>query len=227
MSSRALQTLLQALEEVDELQRTNPTPVGAAPAQPAVTRVVGRASVVLLSSHFERYVYSVNEEAVDAVNNLPVSGSDLPHGIKILHSKVAIDALALTGWERRGRQLEAFVTAEGWLWGSQTSGALRHDNLLLWMKAPTPTELVRYYGMWGIRNIFDDITRTPHTRKDLWLKIEELVSKRNNIAHGDATTEATQADVRSYRLHARKFCESADRRLARQLARIFDIARPW
>jgi RiboL-PSP-HEPN len=227
MASQALLTLLEALREVDELQRANPTPVGAAPTSPSVTRVVGRASVVLLSSHFERYVYSVNEEAVATLNSAGVTGSELPDGLKVLHSRVAVDALTETGWEKRSKQLEEFVTLEGWLWGGASTGYLSHNKLIVWMKAPTPAALVRYYGIWSIFNIFDAITRTSHTRKDLWLKVDELVAKRNNIAHGDATVEATQADVRSYRSHARKFCESADKQLAQQLRRSFGIARPW
>jgi hypothetical protein len=227
MASQALQALLGALGEIADLQRANPTPVGALPAQPAVTRVIGRASVVLLSSHFERYIYSINEEAADTVNRLQLRGHELPEKVRVRHSKIAIDALALTGWDRRREQLEAFVNTEGWLWAGNESGRLNHDHLIVWMKAPTPRELVRYYDLWGVGNIFDEITRTPHTRRELWLRIDELVTKRNNIAHGDPTTEATQADVGSYRRHVSKFCGSADKRLSRQLARTLSIPRPW
>jgi hypothetical protein len=72
MSSRALQSLLIALEEVGDLQRANPTPTGAAPSQPETTRAIGRASVVLLSSHLERYIRNLNEEAVEFVNSAGV-----------------------------------------------------------------------------------------------------------------------------------------------------------
>jgi len=227
MASRPLAAFGQAVKEVRDLQRADPTPVGATPIQPETTRVVGRASVVLLSSHFERYVYSVNEEAATHINASGVLGSRLPEVVRLLHSRPTVDGLLETGWERRTQQLEAFVQAEGWLWTAGMAGALDHKRLLLWMKAPTPANLVRYYRCWGIENIFDAITRAAHTRKDLWLKIDELVRKRNNIAHGDPTTEATHADVRSYRDSALRFCERADKHLASALAPLTGGARPW
>jgi hypothetical protein len=42
-----------------------------------IARAVGRAQVVLLSSHFERYFYAVNEEAVDFVNAKHISATVL------------------------------------------------------------------------------------------------------------------------------------------------------
>ena len=75
--------------------------------------------------------------------------------------------------------------------------------------------------------VFTSITRTQHTRSSLWLRIEELVRKRNAIAHGDGSAEATKGDVRAYQTAARVFCDRADRLLSRQLASLCDVAQPW
>ena len=69
------------LQRVTALQRANPSPTGSAPALPEVTRAIGRASVVILSSHFERYLYAVNEEACTVVERAGIAasfGSRLP-----------------------------------------------------------------------------------------------------------------------------------------------------
>lgn len=226
MASNSLSSFATALDEVADLGRADPTAVGTPPVQPELTRVVGRASVVLLSSHFERYVYSINEEAARILNSTGVLGDVLPESVRLLHSRPSIDAMVETGWDRRTTKLQAFVQTEGWLWGEHRAGALDHERLLLWMKAPSPWNLVRYYRYWGITDIFSAITRAPHTRTDLWLKIDELVRKRNNIAHGDATTEATRSDVRVYRASAMRFCERADRQLARALRPVIG-GPPW
>jgi hypothetical protein len=59
------------------------------------------------------------------------------------------------------------------------------------------------------------------------MRIDELVTKRNNIAHGDFTVEATYLDVVQYRSAVKTFCERADRRMSSQLARLAAAKRPW
>jgi RiboL-PSP-HEPN len=227
MASGSLDAFVQAVDEITELQRADPTPQGKPPNEPATTRVIGRASVALLSSHFERYIYAVNEEATGVINAVTVAGASLPELLKLLHSRTSVDAMLKTDWEHRAEQLRTFIESEAWLWSKQQVGMLNHEQLLTWMKAPTPKNLVRYYRYWDIEDIFSAVTRAVHTRTDLWLKIEELVRKRNNIAHGDLTTEATSADIRSYRDAALRFCERSDRQLARALGRILACPAPW
>jgi len=227
MGSEAFGGFVRAVREVDTLQNADPTPRGTAPIDPAAARVVGRASVVLLSSHFERYIYAVNAEATRAVNTGGATGTALPEALRLLHSGVSVDDMLKTDWEHRGEKLVAFMRSDAWLWDSHPSGELDHERLVLWMKAPTPRNLVRYYRYWEITNIFEAVTRASHTRTELWLGLDALVRKRNNIAHGDATTEATHGDVRTYRDAALRFCERADKQLSRAVARIIGAARPW
>ena len=228
MASSSLAALTNAIGEVRDLDRGDPTPRGGTPVDPLLTRVVGRARVVLLSSHFERYFYSVNEEAAGALNATSHRSSGVPELMRLLHSSSAIDDLSSTAWERRAPGLHSLVLTDAWLWTDDLPrGALDHRRLLAWMKAPTPQNLVRYYRYWGISDIFSAVTRTMHTRTDLWLKLDELIQKRNNIAHGDRTTEATRIDLRAYEAAALTFCERADRHLALALSRILDTSAPW
>lgn len=227
MASAAFRGFNQAVGEINDLERADPTPLGGQPVDPTIARVVGRATVVLLSSHFERYLYAVNEEAARHLTKSVTRGYQLPEQMRLLHARPALEDLLETSWEKRAAQLETFMTTDGWLWTSAPPGDLVHERLLVWMKAPTPRNLVRYYRYWGVDDIFTAITRTVHTRTELWLKLDELVRKRNNIAHGDATTEATHTDLRSYKDCALRFCERADRQLGRALARLVATARPW
>lgn len=227
MASESLDAFVRAVGEVAELLRADSTLVGRSLNDPATTRVIGRASVVLLSSHFERYIYSVNEEATDFVNTTNVVGGSLPELFRLLHSRRSVDAMLETGWDRRAEKLRDFVQSEGWLWSAKESGTLKHEQLLTWMRAPTPKNLVRYYRYWDIEDIFKTVTRTVHTRVDLRIKLDELVRKRNSIAHGDTTIEATHAEMQSYRDAALRFCERSDRVLGRTLGRIVAHPAPW
>jgi hypothetical protein len=229
MPSASLASLQDGLEEVRDLQRANPTPTGLAPRQPEITQAIGRASVVILSSHLEGYIDGVNLEVTAVVNHGGVDSTRLPQILRLVHSKPAVEALAATAWEGNPRALKLaeFLASEGWLWAASLGGRLEADRLLIWMKSPMPDDLVRYYRHWGIEDIFQAITRAPHVRSDLRLRIKELVEKRNAIAHGDQSTAATQNDVVAYIKAVATFAERADRVLAQQVSRICGTGRPW
>jgi len=227
MASQSLEAFVQAVQEVDDLQQADPTRPGGLPIDPTRTRVIGRASVVLLSSHFERYIYSINEEATTLLNSSGMPGELLPETLRLLHSRESIDSMLESAWKNRGDQLRSFVQNEAWLWSTTPPGTLVHGRLLTWMKTPTPNNLIRYYRYWNITDIFRAVTRAVHTRTDLRLKLDELVQKRNNIAHGDPSTEATRDDVGSYRDATLRFCERSDRQLARALRRISPESMFW
>ena len=142
--------------------------------------------------------------------------------------RAPIDDLARTQWDRRESQLVDVMTQDAVLFQvGQPLARLVHERLLDWMSSPKCAEIIRYYRQWGIEDVFDRMTRRAHTRGALWLKLSELVDKRNNIAHGDLTTEATQLDVRDYRRAVLRFCRAADPILARHIGRLLRVAPPW
>jgi hypothetical protein len=225
--SGALSALRVALQEIEDLEAASPTQAGQAPRRPAVTRAVGRAGIVLLSSHFERYIYALNEELVDAINAAAANSSQIPDAVKLVHSKVGFEQIATTGWENRATHLSSFVLSDGWLWQQGANGKLDSDRLLAWMKSPKPKSVVRYFKYWGVNDIFTVVTRSPHRRQDMWLRLDGLVAKRNNIAHGDVSEQATPRDVRGYARAVLDFCERVDRFISRHIAKTLHIPRPW
>lgn len=227
MSSDALKSLLSGLEEVRDLQRANPTPPGGLPARPQVVRAINRASVVLLSSHLERYLRNVNEEAAASVNAGSAAGSELPELLRLTHSTAPIEKLAEAQWDNRSEMLTELMSTDGWLWGPLEKGQLRHDRLVHWMKSPSPERAARLFRLWGITDIFTVVTRQPNTRQRLWLKLKELVEKRNDIAHGEAEAQATHQDISSYIAVVRDFCTRADVALSRALSVYSNGTRPW
>jgi hypothetical protein len=228
MSSNALNALLAGLAEIRALQRANPTPQqGSGLKRPEVVRAIGRSEIVLLSSHFERFIYALNEEAAASVCAAAVPSGALPEILKLEHSRYAIDSIFATSWERRGRALHQYSADEAGIWiPNAVVIFLDPSRLLTWMKAPNPKNLVRFFQIWGIRDIFSAVTRKKVTNAALRLRLEELVEKRNNIAHGDFTAEATYLDIMQYASAVKTFCTRADVRLARQLKTIIGSP-PW
>jgi len=227
MPSDAHQVLEQGLDEVSDLLRADPAPRGHLSPDPALTRAVTRACVVLLCSHFERYLRSVNEEAIALVNESEVEGGALPERLRLQHSRVAVRELTDQQWTHRAQGLRVFAQGDAWLWSQAAKGPLNHRRIMQWMKSPTPKEVRRYYQLWGIDRVFERITRKTSTKRQLWLKMTELVDKRNNIAHGDLATEATAKDVRSYRETVGRFSDRVDRLLARILRVSLGIDCDW
>jgi len=132
-----------------------------------------------------------------------------------------------TQWDNRSAQLEEFALSDSWLWSDAPKGLLAAERLLKWMKSPSPKRILQLYRMWDVEDVFSRVTRKKHTRDRLWLRLDELVTKRNNIAHGDVTTEATSQDVASYMAVVREFCARGDRVMSRTVARHFGTALPW
>jgi HEPN superfamily RiboL-PSP-like protein len=228
MPSRALLAFTAGLSEIADLKNViRPSLAADESLSLRLARVGGRAQVVLLSAHFERYFYAVNEEAVEFVNSQNIAATALSENLRLLHSRYPIDEMAETSWERRSAQLAAFILGDGWLWSSTVNGALSHERLLAWLRAPKPADLQRYYRYWNIDDIFARITRTPGARSKLWLGVQELVDIRNNIAHGDFASQPTQIDVQRYARSATIFCRRADRQLSRALARLATGSIPW
>jgi hypothetical protein len=178
-------------------------------------------------SHLERYIYTVNAEAVEFINNARLLSDAVPESLRLLHSRHPIDELQRTTWERRAASLGDFVESDAWLWQPGTSGELDPDRLLKWMKSPHPDNLERYYRYWGIPNIFAAIARKPQRRWEFVTNLRSLSELRNNIAHGDFDADATYSDVIRYVSYVRRFCTRADRVLGRTLGRLAQAPRPW
>ena len=225
MPSEAYRELIEALEEVDDLES-----VGRRSQRRLTTgqaRAVGRSGVVLLSSHWERFLRAMHAEAVDFLNGHAVDLSKLPLTVWTTDLNYRINSLADMQPSNRSEQLCAFFEEYSWRWGFGPRGVIDAEVSLQWMKAPDPKRVTRLFKMWGVPQIFKRITRAENTRKDLYLNIQTLVEKRNNIAHGDASVEASRSDVRRYARAVKLFAERSDRVLRRRIESAYPGFAPW
>lgn len=228
MPSQAFSSFKGAIDEVGVLgTASHPSLAPSDPQSLKIARAIGRGQIVLLSSHFERYIYALNEELIAYVNSQNVDRRKLPKPFRLVHSTIPIDELAQTGWEQRAEKLEEFVSSDAWMWTSPSSGTVVHARMLTWMKAPNPKNLVRYFRLWGVDDVFTAITRKTTSRQAFWLGVQGLVDLRNNIAHGDYLAQATQTDVKRYVEKTAEFCKRIDKKISTVVAQTLGVQPPW
>ena len=216
------------VEEVAALEQANPI-LRDGLDNPSAVRALGRSAIVLLSSHLERFIYALFECASASICDQAIEVSRLPLMLRLEHSRLPIEDISSTSWERREAKLVNYSSTEAQMWVTgQIVTTLQSERLLRWMKSPDPKSIVRAFRIWNIEEIFSRITRLPTTHAAMRLGLTELVEKRNNIAHGDFTTEATMNDVRRYRATVGRFGRRADRAMAAAVKKITGSADwPW
>lgn len=119
MASLSLVSLEDGIAEVGELQAVAPRQAGNQGVGVSRTRAVGRASVVILASHLEGYIDSLNLEAASVVNGAGIPPAKLSEALRLVHTKPAVEALVGASWEgpARAKLLGEFVASDAWLWG--------------------------------------------------------------------------------------------------------------
>ena len=230
MSSPALSDLLLGVREVKALRGFPPhTPVRSSQHSRQDARIAHRrACVVLLSSHFERYIYGLNESAVDFLNTARLQSSAVPLTLRLLQIRGAIDRLAETAWQNREDHLIKLFDQFSTHWdSSQTIAGLEAGANLEWMKSPQVGDVKRYFGYFEIGNIVRSVTRSEATRRAMERHLQALVDARNGIAHGDQTIQPTATDIAEYLKAVEAFCIRADKAMARSLGVLASTTPPW
>ncbi len=191
-------------------------------------RALGRSCVVLLVSHLEAYIYGLTEQLCQHIHDCGLLSTALPERLRLRHTKGVVEELSATAWERRADKLREFVQYEAPLWDSTAaSPLLNHERLLAAMKTPRAKPLVAYFSHWGVDDVFSAVTRSPTTRARLRLTVGELGQKRNDIAHGDYSTEATPGDVARYLEAVRILATRVDRLMARRVVHDWGLPQIW
>lgn len=215
-SSKALTDLLDNLEEIRLLQSIIEISATKLPTVGEIKREnsVNRAAIVLLSSYFERYIYAINEEVCLLANTNGIKSQLISEDIKLLHAKYDFDLIQEMQWVNRLGSLMEYSNSTAWLFIDNSIGIIDHNKLLTYMKSPNTKNVHRYYKMWGISNIFSSCSMgNRRIEGKIRGRLEEMVTKRNSIAHGDANVTVSSKSLESSIRTIRVFCKSADKEL--------------
>lgn len=206
--------------------------------------VIYFSCILLLSSYLERYVESLIVEAIDAINYANLLTDQIPERLRIAQVKELLNDLNLTLQKRLQKDMtKDNVTAMllksrnvlidcGWflengqpfrrLSGEPLIGESRFSN-------PAPDKIDELFHHLGI----DRLTRKvvgldqEEDRRAVRDKVEEMVNKRNNIAHTGGTITVTQQDVLDYLDYSKRLVRGMDNLVGEEVQRITNGRWPW
>lgn len=228
MPSQALAELRAGIDEIRTLRRHGPKVGQSRDPHLARAAVIAnrRSCTVLLCSHYERYIYALNEATVDFLNHLQISTDQVPEAIKLHQCREAVDLLAQSQWTKRGPRLEAFVGGDLELWRHGVPApTINPDPLLSWMKSPKVESVIRYFKLFDF-DVFGRICRTESARRHMRRTIQSLVDNRNAIAHGDRNAQPGSPELSSFVDAAARFCDRTDREFGKHLRTQYGQS-PW
>lgn len=189
--------------EVIELLRASPNDVNqlASPVHRQLANALHRGSVVLLSSHLERYIETLVVESIDAINLARLPATSLPESLLLKSIEPALStAHEATKRSKKASLLKELAGDYTWFWDDVTPCKLSSAALVDDFSNPLPTRINRLFLVFNIDNVVGKavgLSKDPG-RAIVEAKVRELVEKRNSVAHTGMTFDVTRQDVIMY-----------------------------
>jgi hypothetical protein len=172
-----------------------------------------RGSVVLLSSHLERYVESLVVEAVDALNLASLTADVIPEVLQLaVISEPVRQAHETKDSAKKASKLRALVDGYAWFWEATQACKLSSEVLIRSFDNPLPERIrviLRNFGISDAVGLAVAQYENPD-RRLIEAKVQELVEKRNAVAHTGMTFDLTKADVVSYLVSTHRLVRGLD-----------------
>lgn len=166
-----------------------------------------RASVVLLTAHFESYLKSIAEDFVDYLSSGTLESRAIPPALRDLHTMSLVKKIqnssSLT--ERTAHFKKLSQVAQLWNNDAKPSrGALRAEVLSREVTSAKPDKIdLLFQIMGGAGQVCDgdiDLTLPDVGLSTLNIRrgVLDVVECRDDIAHGDTSRKPTSQDVERY-----------------------------
>ena len=183
--------------------------------QAAHTNALVRAGTVLLSSHIQGFVEDLSDLVVDRLIRDEIAGIKIPDSLRFHATKAAIreireatDAAKTIEKMRRYRADYGEILEQNGPISIKFASSGYKDGF----GNPTTSEIKKFFGRFGI----DDFNkRMAGKLKSDWPIVEnavnQIVDRRNKIAHGDSLATLTIGELVDYMKLTRKYASATDR----------------
>ena len=196
-----------------------------------------RASVVLLSSHLERYIESLVVEAIDAINFAMPTVDQLPELLRLTQIEQSLRAVHSAVSDPRDpdkvldkreminkvQAFKAFLDDYDYFFNdSQPCTKLNVNILIDRFSNPSPHKIVHLFRQFGFHNVVQRaISRESKPDKaNIEGMVNELIEKRNAIAHTGMTTNLTRENIIVYLRYSRRLVRGIDTIVGQEVEKI-------
>lgn len=187
------------------------------PANPTlerdITNAVTRSCIVMLVAHFEGFVKSALTELIDAIRQAKPPARRIPDALLELHTRGRINEIFGTQGPTRIHRTRALFTNYAQLWDEDHSinpSIISAKILVRQFTSATPEVLSEVFSLLDISDIIPQITIHVNnaiasrgdnaTTVKADVKLNEIVRKRNNVAHGDKEEKLTPVEIENYKV---------------------------
>jgi hypothetical protein len=177
-------------------------------------RAVCRGAVVLLSSHLEGYVRDLGEITLDRIYHKKVDRGTLTPRFFYSISRDHFDLMAdSSDPDTIATKVFAFIEADASYWSKAGpfTNPIPNERFAKGFASPSVGKIGKYLHRFGYEGYRHDLAKSlkadfvPTTTT-----VENMVTVRNNIAHGDANEVRTPADVIGMMRQCQLFCRTTD-----------------
>jgi hypothetical protein len=185
---------------------------------------VNRASVVLLCGHLEGFAEDLLAEALDSIVASGVQPDRISNVLRYRHARRDAQGLAGTAdVDSFADQLRTLIARNQSLAGAKrlVAGDIDVEVLQREFADPKPDKVFSLFGILGLSK--EAILRSFQgysLRQAIIARVDSLVSIRHEIAHGVATSSATQQDVFGYMTAVAMFAARLDLAVQAQISAV-------
>lgn len=197
------------------------------------TNTLCRAAVVLLVSHFESFLKNVAEEYVDEVGIGGVESSRLPSGLREIHTIPRLESIIATRDDKQRAILLKRLGNIAALWNDDAKpakGSLQAATFARLVTSAKPDIVNDLFARMGDRkSVCDGEIEMTQASGDIVttnieLSLRDVISCRNDIAHGKAERKPTADDVARYLQFLQAFSGRLQRKATSLAAEVLGVA---
>lgn len=225
----ALQAFGEGVKEVRLLSDQDPLRGGlGGDADAELSSALQRGACVLLVSHFEGFLKDLAELVVEVLVAAQVPMKHLPQQLREAHSLPRLDAVMKASDPQQRASLLKKVSDVAFLWNPDAKlqpGKLDSKTVARVITSANAECIDAFFDMLGTAPVctghLDVLDGEAMTPVGIQTRLTEIVTCRNDIAHGGADRKVTHQDVDRYTTFLEAF---AQRLFALAKARVDEIA---